>query len=101
MASVSFGEFLWALNTVSSRHIVLHDHKADEDPNLLLMMMPLMDMVNHSSSPNVGIMPIHDKMTASSYLVMRALRDIEENEQLTISYGNLSNLHFIQKYGFT
>lgn len=64
-------------------------------------MMPLLDMLNHSNSPNVGVFPVHDRLTDKSFLALRALRDIKEDEQLTISYGALSNAHMVQKYGFT
>ena len=32
--------------------------------------------------------------------MLKSLRDIGENEQITISYGDLPNTHLIQKYGF-
>ena len=78
---LEYPEFLWALNTVSSRHIVMHEHDMDNDPNLLLIMMPLLDLLNHAPSPNVGILPIVDKVDdGHSYLLLKALRDIEADE---------------------
>ena len=101
-SALEYPEFCWALNTVSSRHIVMHEHDMDNDPNQVLMMMPFMDFLNHAPSPNSGVFPLVDKMQDNhSYLVLKALKDIEEDEQLTITYGNLSNMHLIQKYGFT
>jgi SET domain-containing protein len=73
----------------------------DSDPNLLLIMMPLMDMLNHSHTPNVAILPHTDPLHDKSFLVVKALREIEADEQLCVSYGDLSNLHLVQKYGFT
>ena len=67
----------------------------DADPNLVLMMMPLFDMLNHSSTPNVAIRPYQDRTESDSFLVLEALRDIKPNEQLTVSYGTLSNMHLI------
>jgi SET domain-containing protein len=93
--AIPYPEFLWALNTVSSRHIVLHDHQMDSDPNLLLMMMPLLDLLNHSPEPNVAIRPHVDRTEGESFLVLQALRDIQPDEQLTVSYGGLSNMHLI------
>lgn len=99
---MEYPEFLWALNTVSSRHIVMHEHDMDNDPNLLLIMIPLLELLNHTHSPNVGILPYVDKVHDDhSYLLLKALRDIEAGEQLTVSYGKLSNMHLVQKYGFT
>ena len=100
--SLSYEEFLWAFTVVSSRHVVFHEHKADEDPNLLLVLMPFVDMFNHSRSPNVAITPFIDKLGGDkSFIQLHALKDIAADEHLTVSYGNLSNAHFIQKYGFT
>ena len=99
--NISFEEFLWAFNIVSSRHVTLHGHVADEDPNMLLLQMPFLDLLNHSCDPNVGVFPFYDKLEDKSYLVLRALRDIEPKEHLTVSYGALSNIHLLQKYGFT
>ena len=67
----------------------------DADPNLVLMMMPLFDMLNHSATPNVAIRPYQDRTESDSFLVLEALRDIKPNEQLTVSYGTLSNMHLI------
>lgn len=78
--NISYEEFLWALNTVSSRHITMHGHLTEEDPSLLLMMMPILDLMNHSLDPNVGIIPYHDKMDNMSFLEVRALKDIAPNE---------------------
>lgn len=100
--SLSYEEFLWAFTIVSSRHVVFHGHKPEEDPNLLLILQPFFDMLNHSRNPNVGIVPFVDKFDGEkSFLMLQALRDIGPNEQLTMSYGNLSNAHLLQKYGFT
>ena len=66
-----------------------------------LFQLPLLDFLNHSLTPNVAILPHVDKIDSSSFVILKALRDIAPNEQLTISYGNLSNIHMAQKYGFT
>lgn len=61
-----------------------------------------MDMVNHSRTPNCGIFPYRDKLDNNhSYVQLVALRNIEPNEQLTVTYGDLCNMHYVQKYGFT
>jgi SET domain-containing protein len=51
------------------------------------MMMPLMDMLNHSSEPNVAIIPYLDKIDDESFLFVQALRDINPDEHLTVNYG--------------
>ena len=62
---------------MSSRHVVFHEHKAESDPDLLLVLMPFLDMINHSRDPNVGVVPHIDKFDGEkSYLVLTALKDI-------------------------
>lgn len=94
-------EFLWAFSIVSSRHLVFNNQQSDDDPNLVLMIMPLLDFINHSFDPNVVALPYHDRVNNESFVLLQALKDIEKDEQLCMSYGNLSNTHLIQKYGFT
>eukprot|EP00347_Sterkiella_histriomuscorum_P016609 403352531 len=101
--SLSIEEFMWAFSTVSSRHLVFNNQAVSTDQNPFLMMLPLVDMINHSPSfqPNVVVLPYEDKLNSESYIIIQAIQDIQENEQLYQSYGNLSNTHLIQKYGFT
>ena len=79
----------------------MHEHEYLQDPNLVLIMMPLMDMLNHSNTPNVAIRPFVDKIENQSFLTLQALRDIGPDEHLTVNYGQLNNMSFILKYGFT
>lgn len=75
--SLDYEEFLWAFNTVSQRHLVLHNHDYQNDPNLKLVMLPFMDLLNHAREPNCGIVPFIDKLDNNhSYFVCQALRDI-------------------------
>lgn len=47
------------------------------DPEMLLIQMPFLDILNHSRTPNVGIFPWVDTLDDNnSFLVLRALRDI-------------------------
>jgi len=57
------------------------------DPNSVLMMMPLLDFLNHDPEPNVVVLPEHDRVNDQSYIYLKALRDIKKDEQLLISYG--------------
>ena len=99
--SISLDEFLWAFSTVSSRHLTLNNTAASQDQNPFLMIMPLLDFINHSFEPNVIVLPFEDRVNGESFMMVQAIRDISENEQLFVNYGNIGNTHLIQKYGFT
>jgi hypothetical protein len=58
----------------------MHEHEMDNDPNLLLIMMPLFEILNHRPSPNVAIHPTIDKVEEKSFLLLKALQDIEPGE---------------------
>jgi len=59
------------------------------------MIVPPLDFINHSADPNVIVTPYHDKINDQSYVVVNSLKEIPAGEQLTMSYGNLPNTHFI------
>lgn len=62
---------------------------------MYLMIVPIMDFINHSFDPNVVVLPHHDKLSNESYVTLKAVKDISKNEQLLMSYGNLSNNHLV------
>lgn len=102
-APISEEEFLWAFTSVSARSLVMNNTNVTEmnDPKSVMMMMPLLDMVNHSSDPNCVILPYHDKTSDHSYVILQSIKPIAKGDQITISYGSdLANTHLIQKYGF-
>jgi hypothetical protein len=42
--------------------------------------MPVLDMLNHSLTPNAAILPFVDQFDQNSYLKLVALKDISPNE---------------------
>jgi hypothetical protein len=93
---------MWAFNIVSSRQVIFNNSQESmKNPNSLAIIAPLLDHLNHSFEPNCVIESFIDQIEDQSYIVLKAIREIEREEQLTVSYGDLSNLHMIQKYGFT
>ena len=60
-----------------------------------MMILPLLDFINHSFNPNVIVTPHHDHFNDQSYVMLRAIRDIDAEEQLLMSYGPLPNCHFL------
>ena len=45
--------------------------------------------------PNVKILPYVEKLNGISYVIVEAVKNIEKDEQLFISYGSLGNTHLI------
>jgi hypothetical protein len=75
-------EFLWAFSIVGSRSLVLNNtpQPPTADPNAVLMILPILDFLNHSANPNVIATPYHDKVSHQSYVVLQALREIAAGE---------------------
>ncbi|KAG9444464.1 hypothetical protein H6P81_015804 [Aristolochia fimbriata] len=85
----------WAMSAVSSRAFRLHGlHKG------VPMMLPLIDMCNHSFHPNAQIIQAQD--TSNSKMLVKVVADklIEQGEPVMLNYGNLSNDFFLLDYGF-
>lgn len=79
----------WSLAAVSSRAF------RTRGPSHPASMLPLIDMCNHSFTPNCEVLP-----TTSGALGLFAKRKLEAGEPLLISYGNLSNDFLFMDYGF-
>ena len=71
-APMSEEEFIWAFSTISARSLVLNNEHVSEitDPNAVTMILPLMDMVNHSPEPNCIMLPYHDKLSDKSFVIL-------------------------------
>ena len=59
-------------------------------------MVPFLDLINHSDKNNTEW--YYDEIKGRYVLI--AKRDIDKNEEITDSYGNLSNSHLYKTYGF-
>ncbi|XP_057416779.1 uncharacterized protein LOC130711255 isoform X2 [Lotus japonicus] len=91
----------WAMSAVSSRAFRLHGNK---DPNGthvdIPMMLPLIDMCNHSFNPNAKIIQEQDSSSTKMQVKVVAKTTIKEDDPLLLCYGNLSNDLFLLDYGF-
>jgi len=102
MHPFTYSEFLWAFATVLNRTLPIHDYDMKADPDFRLVIMPLFDFLNHSPSPNVGVVPHHEDFSDKSFFRLVSLEDIPSDTQLTVSYGpKFSNMELMIKYGFT
>ncbi|XP_050946400.1 uncharacterized protein LOC103504533 isoform X4 [Cucumis melo] len=88
----------WAMAAVSSRAFRLYSKNlTDGTPTSVPMMLPLIDMCNHSFNSNARIIQEQD---ASMKLKVVAETEIEGNAPLTLNYGCLDNDLFLLDYGF-
>ncbi|KAL8142076.1 hypothetical protein V2J09_015108 [Rumex salicifolius] len=91
----------WAMSAVSSRAFRLHGEMLPDGTHKdIPMMLPLIDMCNHSFNPNAKI--IQDQDTERSKMLVKVVSetDIRKDESLVLNYGCLSNDFFLLDYGF-
>jgi hypothetical protein len=79
-------DYLWAHHCVVTRSMELEDGK--------LVVIPFMDFANHSSHPNARWDIIEDGM------ILIATENIKSNQEIFISYGNLTNWQLFFTHGF-
>uniref|UniRef100_A0A7N0TBT3 Rubisco LSMT substrate-binding domain-containing protein n=1 Tax=Kalanchoe fedtschenkoi TaxID=63787 RepID=A0A7N0TBT3_KALFE len=91
----------WAMSAVSSRAFRLHRKKLpDGTPGDIPMMLPLIDMCNHSFSPNAQIVQGQDSENSNILVKVVAERAINRDDSLSLNYGCLNNDLFLLDYGF-
>lgn len=68
--------------------------------SLVGTLVPYYDFCNHKFLDHINVFDhfYFDKLKKN--YVLKAYKDLEENEQIFICYGNYNNLHFLQLYGF-
>ncbi|KAJ1437879.1 SET domain [Sesbania bispinosa] len=91
----------WAMSAVSSRAFRLHGNKNPNGTNMdIPMMLPLIDMCNHSFNPNARIVQEQDTSSTKMQVKVVAETAIKEDDPLLLCYGCLSNDLFLLDYGF-
>ncbi|GER29819.1 rubisco methyltransferase family protein [Striga asiatica] len=91
----------WAMSAVSSRAFRLYGSKhADGTPVDVPMLLPLIDMCNHSFMSNAEI--VQEKEANSEDMIVKviAATQIKQNDPLELNYGCLNNDLFLLDYGF-
>lgn len=83
----------WAFAAVTSRAF------RPGGPKSAGVLLPLIDMCNHSFSPNAKVIGSKARNKNDS-LFMVAMRDIAADEPIMLSYGNLPNDFLLLDYGF-
>ncbi|KAK4706343.1 hypothetical protein R3W88_034105 [Solanum pinnatisectum] len=91
----------WAMSAVSSRAFRLYGGKCpDGTRSNVPMMLPLIDMCNHSFDPNADIVQEEANSDRNMLVKVVAGREIKQNDPLLLNYGCLSSDLFLLDYGF-
>ncbi|KAK3035599.1 hypothetical protein RJ639_033191 [Escallonia herrerae] len=89
----------WAMSAVSSRAFRVYGEKLQHGScTNVPMMLPLIDMCNHSFHPNAEI--VQEQRMQSSKMLVIAETQIKRNDPLVLNYGCLNNDLFLLDYGF-
>lgn len=101
--AVSYEMFAWAISTVLSRALSVSSANKNIDDNVssFYSFIPGVDLLNHDANANCEIRLVSNTNNASTSIEVYAIRDIENDKECTISYGNhRSNDELLRKYGF-
>lgn len=91
----------WAMSAVSSRAFRLYGGKRPDGTHTdIPMMLPLIDMCNHSFNPNARIVQEQDTGEMKIQVKVVADTEIKQDDPLLLNYGFLSNDLFLLDYGF-
>ncbi|KAM3225250.1 hypothetical protein ACQJBY_058163 [Aegilops geniculata] len=82
----------WAMSAASSRAFRLHGE--------IPMLLPLVDMCNHSFSPNARIVQDGDVESPNMSVKVVAETQIDQNAAVTLNYGCYPNDFYLLDYGF-
>lgn len=115
----TFEDFAHAMSLVHSRTFSLPCSTKESKDGVLRFLMPLVDMLNHSG--DVSPLMTHtasefnqssviatdavrwdcvNKIGGEAWMIVSAVRDIVQGEEITLSYGERSNDDFFLYYGF-
>ncbi|XAR72198.1 Histone-lysine N-methyltransferase [Bertholletia excelsa] len=91
----------WAMSAVSSRAFCLYGRELQDGNRVNVpMMLPLIDMCNHSFNPNAEI--VQEKSRGNSDMLIKVVAGspIKQDDPLLLNYGCLNNDLFLLDYGF-
>ncbi|KAF2303176.1 hypothetical protein GH714_014373 [Hevea brasiliensis] len=91
----------WAMSAVSSRAFRLYGKKLPNGTyNDVPMMLPLIDMCNHSFNPNAQILQEQDPRNSKMLIKVVAETPVKQENPILLNYGCLNNDLFLLDYGF-
>ncbi|KAF3786861.1 Histone-lysine N-methyltransferase [Nymphaea thermarum] len=91
----------WAMAAVSTRAFRLHGkalpHGTESD---IPMLLPLIDMCNHSFEPNAEIIQEQDNKSPEAIVKVVSKEQIQRGDSVLLNYGDLCNDLLLLDYGF-
>ena len=87
----------WALSQIFSRTFRIEDARGRRAPRRV--MIPIVDLLNHSSVEEEVNVTWRVKEDLSAFIV-EAKRNVGKDEELILSYGERNDQHFLLFYGF-
>ncbi|KZV19559.1 histone-lysine N-methyltransferase setd3 [Dorcoceras hygrometricum] len=91
----------WAMSAVSSRAFRLYGDKRPDGTHFdAPMLLPLVDMCNHSFNPNAEILQEKEPSNKNILVKVIAAAQIKQDDPLVLNYGCLNNDLFLLDYGF-
>ncbi|KAL6566327.1 hypothetical protein OROGR_001942 [Orobanche gracilis] len=91
----------WAMSAVSSRAFRLYGSKRPDGTHFdAPMLLPLIDMCNHSFTPNAEIVQQEETNKDNMLVKVIAGAHIKQDDPLVLNYGCLNNDLFVLDYGF-
>ncbi|KAG8382709.1 hypothetical protein BUALT_Bualt05G0105600 [Buddleja alternifolia] len=91
----------WAMSSVSSRAFRLYGTKRPDGTHVdAPMLLPLIDMCNHSFVPNAEIVQEKEANNENMLVKVVAGTQIKQDDPLELNYGCLNNDLFLLDYGF-
>ena len=91
--NISYEEFKLNYYLIISRNFVLKNNILSN----INCLVPFLDLINHQNNYN----SFYNFDYNSNTFILYAIRDIQINEEITISYGKLNNIELFNYYGFT
>ncbi|XP_073282570.1 uncharacterized protein [Primulina huaijiensis] len=91
----------WAMSAVSSRAFRLYGDKRPDGTHFdAPMLLPLVDMCNHSFNPNAKILQEQEPNNKNMLVKVIAAEQIKQDDALVLNYGCLNDDLFLLDYGF-
>eukprot|EP01017_Pseudomicrothorax_dubius_P010207 TRINITY_DN13617_c0_g1_i4.p1 TRINITY_DN13617_c0_g1~~TRINITY_DN13617_c0_g1_i4.p1 ORF type:complete len:369 (-),score=60.31 TRINITY_DN13617_c0_g1_i4:61-1167(-) len=99
---ISSSELIELTSSIRSRTLNFSpDDPKRVDTDNVALLCPIVDLANHSFTPNTAIDGFYNATASESFVTLRSLREIAPEEEITINYGDLPNLDLLSRFGFT